>query len=101
MAMEVTNQPKQLSRHAVPVIMIMAAFMVLPISAFIGYNDVNRPTNGSLAKGLVTRVINVRPTPNGLASITLNHSPARTNVPLAGSYLDGNPGRIAQLSLQL
>jgi hypothetical protein len=102
--MEVNSPPKRLHKHVIPVIMIAAALLVLPIIAFSRYNTTSLNTEGSVARSLVTRVLYVRPTPNGLAKVTLG-SPAKSETDSnAGSSLRSNlagAGSTAQLSLNL
>jgi hypothetical protein len=98
--MEVTP-PKQLHRHAIPIVMITTALLALSALAFSSYNADSLNTETALARGLVTRVLHVTPAPNGLAKFTLDPSPTTSNV---GSSLPASPadsGRTAQLSLTL
>jgi len=89
--------PKQLHKHAIPVVMVMMILLILPAAALT-----NNPAENSLAKGLVTRVINVRLTNNGLVDVSLN-DPATDNPPV-GSYVNNGldqTGRDARLWLKL
>ena len=65
-------------------------------------NSGDLSTETAIARGLVTHVVHVRPTTNGLAQITVGDSPS--NLQPAGASLQsglGQAGRTAQLSLAL
>jgi hypothetical protein len=65
MAMEV-KPAKQLTKHTIPVVMAMLALLALPAAALAFYKADNPKVETAIAHGLVTRVIHIRPTANGL-----------------------------------
>lgn len=104
--MEVTptaKPVKQLHKHAAPVVMIIAALTVLSTMTAIGSGGLSRQTETLALRGLTTRVIHVRPDPNGLAEITLGNSDTVPPNRAAGIELGGTSqaGQAAQLSLKL
>jgi hypothetical protein len=102
--MEVNSPPKRLHRHALPVAMVAAALLALPVIVFSRYNTTSLPAEGGLARGLVTRVLYVRPTSNGLAKISLDNPAANKTASAVGLDLNGyiaQAGRSVQLSLEL
>ena len=102
--MEVKSPPKRLHIHAMPLAMIAVALLALPVVLFSRYNTGSLPAESRLARGLVTRVLYVRPTSNGLAKVTLG-SPATgemdSNTGLSLPNGLGEAGSTAQLSLNL
>jgi hypothetical protein len=100
--MEIESPPKQLHTHAVPIVVIAVALLALPVIAFGRYNTTSQRTELALARGLVARILHVKPTPNGLARITLNNPATSATSSNAGSKLSGGlaqAGRTAQLSI--
>ncbi|HEY5152765.1 MAG TPA: hypothetical protein VII55_02210 [Candidatus Saccharimonadales bacterium] len=102
--MEVTSpvRPKQLSKHAIPV--IAAAAVVLVVSAFAlnGYKGLDTDARSILAKSFVTRILHVRPNPHGFARVTFGASaPGVTSAGLALQAGPAQTGNQAQLSLNL
>ncbi len=100
MAMEVNTKSKQLHKHAVPIIMIITAFLalsVISLSHYAGYSQ----AQAALARGLTTRVIKVKPTHDGLAEIKRNTSPtdATDSTSNLGKGLN-QAGRSAQAALK-
>jgi len=103
--MEVKPPSKQLHKHAAPIVMIALGLLALPAIMFSHYNSTSLPAEGILARGLVTHVLRVQPTPNGLAKITLDSSSTANTI---GSNVDSSlgsglaqTGRTAQLSIYL
>jgi hypothetical protein len=103
--MEVTSpakQPKRLHRHALPVVMVAVVLLALSAILLGSYNGIGLDSENIISRGLVTRVLQVRPKPNGLAEVTLNNS-SLTGVN-AGSDLQtglAQAGGTVQLSLNL
>lgn len=103
MAVEVTPRAKQLSKHAIPVVMIMAALMALSFIS-VSRGGLDRQTQTLALKKLVARIVRVQPGTNGLAKISLNGSDAASTNPPAGTLLNNGlaqTGNTAQLSIKL
>jgi hypothetical protein len=84
--------------------MVATALLALPVIAFSRYNTASLNTEGSVARGLVTRVLYVRPTPNGLAKVTLGSPPkSEIDANAVSSLQNGlvGAGSTAELSLNL
>jgi hypothetical protein len=103
--MEVNPASKGLHKHALPVVMVMLALLSVPVIEFshAAANDPSPSVGSSLARGLLTPVIRVQPTNDGLAKVTLAQPLAADQNPTAGASLAGpaQAGRAAQLSLSL
>lgn len=100
--MEVNRQSKQLHKHSLPIVMVAFALVVLSVALLDRAGGSNITDADAIARGLVTHVVHVQPTANGLAQVTLG-DPA-DNLQPAGASLAGGPsqaGRIAQLYLDL
>jgi hypothetical protein len=101
--MEVDQAPKQLRKHAVPVLMVILALLMLPAAQLISNNS-NIHSGTVMARDLIARTVHIRPTSNGLAKITLNDPTSVTSGQSAGSNFQtglGQVGRTAQLTLEL
>jgi hypothetical protein len=103
MAVEVAQprRAKRLHRHVVPVVMIALALLVLPAIVSNGYKG-NGPHSATiLSRGLVTQVLHVRPTADGLAQVTFGSPPTGTNTNPALQLGLAQIGQSVQLSLSL
>jgi hypothetical protein len=100
--MAVNRTSKQLHKHSLPIVVIVLALLVLSAAVFSRFRTGNLTAADAVAAGLVTHVVHVQPTTDGLAQVTLG-DPANNSQP-AGASLAGSltrAGRTAQLSLTL
>jgi len=81
--------------------MVAAALLALPAIILNGYNGTGPNSASILSKGLVTQVLHVRPTPNGLAKITFGPAPSGPNANPALQAGLAQAGATVQLSLSL
>jgi hypothetical protein len=68
---------KRLARHSLPVLMIAAMLLVVSVLVLSGYGNLglNPAQQSAVERGLLTRVVQVRPTANGLAEVTFAQPP--------------------------
>jgi hypothetical protein len=65
------QSPKKIHHHAVPIVIVTLAVLVISIPLVLQRNTANG-NGAALVHGLFTRPLNVTPTPNGFAHVTLN-----------------------------
>jgi hypothetical protein len=98
MAVEMNPAPKQLLKHTVPLLLIMALLTGVFILAWNGRSQTELTEGNAAARDLVSRVLEVKPSANGLAEVTLNHPTA------AGASLQNGvaqAGQVTQFLLDL
>jgi len=85
-----------LHRHALPLAMILFGIISLSAVVIQAYNAGNLEGGSAPARGLVTRVVEIKPARNGLAHVTVtDNKPPTTQDNMA---ID-QAGRSAQLSI--
>jgi hypothetical protein len=96
MAMEkIANPSKQLHKHAAPVALLLTGVITLAVVAITNYTSQGLATETTLVRALFTRVLDVKPSTNGLASVSRHQEK-----PAGTSNLE-QVGQSAQLSLSL
>jgi hypothetical protein len=91
--MEIT---KGLQRHALQVLVVMVAVLVISLITIGQY----RTSDNHIWQGLVTQVIRIEPTANGLGKVSLNPE-LKTNTQAKPLQAIEAAGRGAQLTLGL
>jgi len=87
--MEIDTPPKQLHKHALPIIMMSLAVIVLSAAAMLNGYTTGQPN--AVARGLVTQVVHIKPAHNGLVKFTLSTAPSPA--PAGASLQSFTPGR--------
>gem|GEM_PF-2509523 len=96
------GQAKRLHRHAAPVAMVAVVLLALSAIILSGYNGAGQNSESVLSRGLVTRVLHIRPETDGLARVTLgNASPPAANADSSLQTGLAQAGGTIQLSLNL
>jgi hypothetical protein len=65
------QQAKKIHHHAVPIVIVTLALLVVSI-ALVFQQNTTTGNESALVQGLLTRPLNIRHSPNGFARITLN-----------------------------
>jgi hypothetical protein len=87
MAMEV----KHIKKHGPPLLLVLGGFFALSLLTLGQVQTGKLNSDSSLAQGLVTRVIDIRPTANGLGHVSISQAlkPAEKTGPLSVTEQSG------------
>ena len=99
MAMEIDYLSKRLHKHIAPLVMLAIGLFGVAAVAVSHFQTGNLDTEITLGRGLVTQVVHIKPTANGLGHISLGEKiePITDNKGLQGF---SEAGRSAQLFLE-